>query len=161
MSSRFRRPAVLWSLMALGVVCWVAVFASQGVAQDAVFVGSAACADCHPEQYENFNAYSKKAKSWESVEVMRSNLQPDEVRECYECHTTGYGQPGGFVSHEETPELAHVGCETCHGPGSVHTEYGEADAIVLVPTMESCMVCHNESRVQSFNFKPLIYSGAH
>lgn len=126
-----------------------------------VFVGSKTCAECHEEQYQRFMKHSKKPHSWESVAIMRSNLKPQELNECYDCHTTGHGKPGGFVSIEETPHLAEVGCETCHGAGSAHAESGDAAAILRKPTVESCEVCHNQSRVEDFNFKPLLYSGAH
>jgi hypothetical protein len=159
-----------YSLIATVIVV-VAVFLFAGAlsaprvaaesTQGATFIGSAACNDCHPDQYERFKKFSKKARSWHSVEVMRSNLTSEELATCFECHTTGYGEPGGFVSAEETPELAHVGCETCHGPGSVHAEFGDAADITLEPSMEDCLACHNEQRVEAFNFKPLIYSGAH
>lgn len=127
-----------------------------------LFVGIKACQDCHEEQYENFTKYSKKAHSDKSVKIMAPDLTNDELKQCYTCHTTGYGQPGGFVSYEQTPHLGIVGCETCHGPGHDHVESGgDADLIQRTMTMEDCETCHNAERVQAFNFKPLIYSGAH
>jgi len=129
---------------------------------DNVFVGIEVCQDCHEEQYERFTKYSKKAHSNRSVQVMAPDLTDAELKQCYTCHTTGYGQPGGFVSYEETPHLGIVGCETCHGPGHEHVESGgDADLIQRTMTMEDCETCHNAERVQAFNFKPLIYSGAH
>lgn len=124
------------------------------------YVGSKACADCHEEQYDNFADYSKKAKSWHSIEIMASDLTQEEQRGCYECHTTGYGK-GGFQSLEETPELADVGCETCHGPGAEHADFGDPEYIQRTPSIKDCETCHNASRVEDFNFKPLIFSGAH
>lgn len=151
--------ALLTSFLCVGALSVPRVGAENQ--PDALYIGSNACSDCHMEQYERFMEFSKKANSWHSVEVMRSNLTDDELKTCFECHTTGYGKPGGFVSKEKTPELAHVGCETCHGPGSVHAEFGDPADISLKPTMEKCLSCHNEERIEAFNFKPLIYSGAH
>lgn len=125
------------------------------------FVGSKTCAECHEDQYENYQKYSKKAHSWESVEIMLSDLKPDEAQKCFECHTTGHGQPGGFVSYEQTPHMADVGCETCHGPGSLHAEDGDPELIQRTPTIDHCRTCHSEERVGDFNFKPLLFSGAH
>ncbi|BBD08621.1 cytochrome c family protein [Desulfovibrio ferrophilus] len=125
------------------------------------YIGSEACSECHDEQFEHFVSYSKKAKSWHSIEIMASDLTQAEQESCYECHTTGYGK-GGFVSIKETPELADVGCETCHGPGAEHAESGgDTEAIERTPSVEGCETCHNADRVEDFNFKPLIFSGAH
>jgi len=126
------------------------------------YVGSAACKDCHEEQYENFTRFAKKSHSDKSVKVMASDLTEAEVAQCYGCHATGYGKPGGFVSYEKTPHLADAGCEVCHGPGHEHVESGGDTTLIKGKlTMADCETCHNEDRVKSFNFKPLLYGGAH
>jgi hypothetical protein len=126
------------------------------------YVGTAACKDCHEEQYENFTKYAKKSHSDRSVKIMASDLTEAELATCYGCHATGFGKPGGFVSYEKTPHLADAGCEVCHGPGYDHAESGgDAELIKGKLTMEDCVGCHNEDRVKSFNFKPLLYGGAH
>lgn len=126
------------------------------------YLGSKACQQCHDEQYSNFTKWAKKAKSDHSVKVMAKKLTSEELKECYTCHTTGYGRPGGFKSYEETPDLGHAGCEVCHGPGSAHADSGgEKKLINRRMSMKECETCHNESRVKSFNFKPLLFGGAH
>lgn len=125
------------------------------------YVGAAACESCHEDEYASYNKNSRKAHSWNSILKMRGKLSPAEVQECYACHTTGYGKPGGFVSFEKTPELANVGCESCHGPGSLHAESGEAGDIRRTPDINGCLACHNAERIQNFNFKPMLYHGGH
>ncbi|MFP5222712.1 MAG: multiheme c-type cytochrome [Acidobacteriota bacterium] len=129
--------------------------------EEAAYVGSKACSQCHEKQYENFSKYSKKFHAWNSVATMKSKLKEQELRQCYECHTTGYGRKGGFVSIEATPHLADVGCESCHGPGGAHAASGDPGQIKRRPAMEICTNCHNPQRVEDFNFKPLLFSGAH
>lgn len=129
--------------------------------QDNSYVGSEACKDCHEQQYDNFMKYSRKAKSFKSIKKMEKKLTPEEYQACFECHTTGYGQKGGFVSEDETPHLKVAGCEVCHGPGSTHAETGDPEDIIGQMNMENCITCHNKERVSEFNFKPLLYGGAH
>lgn len=125
------------------------------------YAGSKACGECHEKEYKQFMAHSKKAHSWKSISVMASDLTKQELESCYECHTTGHGK-GGFVSYEQTPELADVGCETCHGAGAEHVASGGDPATISkTPDLALCESCHNESRVGEFGFKPLIHSGAH
>ncbi|MBI4805845.1 MAG: cytochrome C [Desulfovibrio sp.] len=125
------------------------------------YVGSKSCAQCHEQQYANFAKYSKKAHAWDSIAVMKPKLKEQELKKCYECHTTGYGKKGGFTSKETTPNLADVGCETCHGPGSAHAESGDPKQITRRPSTQTCATCHNPERIEDFRFKPLIFSGAH
>lgn len=125
------------------------------------FVGAKACESCHPEQYGSFMVNSRKAHSWQSVEKMSSKLTEAEIKECYACHTTGYGQPGGFISYSRTPELANVSCEACHGPGGLHVVSCDTADIRRTPVVKSCSDCHNAQRVENFNFKPMLYHGGH
>ncbi|WP_461209645.1 cytochrome c family protein [Desulfocurvus sp. DL9XJH121] len=132
------------------------------IAQQATFVGAEACKDCHEQEYENFTKFAKKAHSDRSVKLMASDLTEEEIKTCFTCHTTGYGQPGGFVSFEKTPQLAIAGCEVCHGPGSLHVEEGGDPSLIKGDlALQDCETCHNEERVGAFNFKPLLYGGAH
>src|SRR5262249_33864339 len=40
--------------------------------------------------------------------------------ECVVCHNVGFGYDTGYRNEKDTPNLRHVGCESCHGPGSAH-----------------------------------------
>jgi len=125
------------------------------------YVGPEACGKCHTEQYANYRAYAKKSLSFEGVSKMKKGLSDEEVRECFKCHTTGYGKSGGFRSVEETPHLKEASCEACHGPGSVHVETQDPKDIKGTLTTKDCEVCHNAERVAAFSYKPLIFGGAH
>jgi hypothetical protein len=128
------------------------------------YVGTATCAGCHDKEYTNFSKFAKKAHSDRSIKIMAKKLTAEEVKECYACHTTGYGQPGGFVSFEKTPDLAHAGCEVCHGPGSAHVDAGGKKDLIKGKgrmNVKECEKCHNSERVSNFRFKPMLYGGAH
>jgi len=128
---------------------------------NATYVGTATCKECHEDEYENFKAFAKKATSYQSIKKMQKGLTAEEIKGCYACHTTGYGKPGGFVSIEKTPHLQDAGCEVCHGPGSKHADSEDPEDIISELEAESCKTCHNSSRVEAFNFKPMLYGGAH
>jgi len=149
-------------LMVLHALCLTCVLLPFSAGAENSYVGTAACKDCHEEQYDNFTKFAKKAHSDKSVKIMASDLTEAELAECHACLTTGYGKPGGFVSYEKTPHLADAGCEVCHGPGHDHVESGgDTELIKGKLTMADCEGCHNQSRVKAFNFKPLLYGGAH
>jgi hypothetical protein len=126
------------------------------------YVGIKKCSECHPKQAATFHKYAKKAHSSRSITIMAPKLTPDEIKECFACHTTGYGKPGGFRSFEETPELADAGCEVCHGPGSAHAESGGDPSLIRRRLdIKDCETCHRPDRVKAFNYKPLLFGGAH
>jgi hypothetical protein len=149
---------LLFLIVLFGISCpWVE--AQEG--QSGTYVGSENCLLCHEAEYENFSQYARKSHSFQSVLKMQKGLTPQEVKGCYACHTTGYGQPGGFVSVEETPELKNAGCEVCHGPGGRHASTENPEHIIGEVTIDICNHCHTEERVNAFRYRPLIHGGGH
>jgi Cytochrome c554 and c-prime len=85
-----------------------------------VYVGSEACAKCHAAESAKW-AESKHAHALDALEKVakRPSLRQYDG-ECVVCHTVGFGYKTGYRDELTTPNLKHVGCESCHGPGSGH-----------------------------------------
>lgn len=126
------------------------------------------CRACHLRQYTTW----RRTKMAHALDLLKPGERAQEKAAagldankdytadpaCLECHTTGYGAPTGFRSVEETPHLAGVTCEGCHGPGA---DYGTDEAMgpqnrehtfeemfalgLVYPVPEAtCRECHNE-----------------
>ena len=84
------------------------------------YVGSDACKACHAAEHAVWakTTHSKALDTLEKIAVRPSlrNFDP----ECVRCHTIGFDYETGYIDDKKTPELKHVGCENCHGPGSGH-----------------------------------------
>jgi hypothetical protein len=84
------------------------------------YVGSESCKRCHGSAYEVWkNTPHSHAYKTLVEEARRPSLRQYDP-ECVMCHVTGFGYKGGFTDAVKTPRLENVGCENCHGPGSVH-----------------------------------------
>ncbi len=149
----------LTSLIAISLVA--SPIYARAEERKATYVGSETCQGCHEAQYDSFMANSKKAESYGSIQKMQKKLTPAEFKDCFKCHTTGYGEPGGFTSAEETPGLKNPGCEVCHGPGSLHAVSRDPADLAVKVSLQACSKCHNPDRVAAFGFKPILYAGAH
>ncbi len=60
-------------------------------------------------------------------------------------------EPGNFdqlvEDHPELAQVATIGCESCHGAGSFHTDdTGNKNLMQVSYTSESCMSCHDATR---------------
>ncbi len=86
------------------------------VPEGQTYVGTKECAACH---FDQFMAWRQTPHA-KAFEILPAKYQSDVS--CLKCHTTGHGQPTGFTSLQETPNLVGNSCEGCHGPGSKHTE---------------------------------------
>ena len=155
-----KRHVLIWTFV-FGFILWVHPGERVSAQQPATYAGSRACMECHETEYTKFSTYAKKATSYEHIKKMRRGLTAEEFQGCFECHTTGYGKPGGFKSEKETPDLRNVGCESCHGPGSLHVKTENSEDIKGKLTATDCEACHSKERVDAFNYKPLVYGGAH
>ena len=93
---------------------------TTAVGKPPVFVGSERCLSCHPTAAKVWEGSAHHHAYQTLVDAKRpSNRQYDP--ECIVCHTIGFGYQSGFKSAAETPKLENVGCESCHGPGSLHS----------------------------------------
>ncbi|MEN8185474.1 MAG: cytochrome c family protein, partial [Myxococcota bacterium] len=128
--------------------------------EDAGYVGSDACRSCHTAEFETWSK-SPHASSLRSLEAQGKTGSG----QCLQCHTTAFGRPGGFptggaaASH---PDLARVGCESCHGPGEAHVAESAAKVGTIVSLgdkCDSCVIlqicgsCHDDANDPAFEFE--------
>lgn len=115
----------------------------------ATFVGTAKCVECHEEAFA-FWKQTKHADAWETL--VNDNKQYDLT--CVGCHVVGYEQPGGFCRIKDVAGYEDVGCENCHGPGSIHVEDSDPESIVLKSTEATCAgVCHVPEHSDAFEYE--------
>lgn len=171
-----QRPGIsrgTWTFTAIIVLCLVTygiyrMFWSRyehGLSE--TYLGPKACAKCHEQQAASWS----QTRMARTFEVLKPGIKAEEKKlagldpakdfthdaSCLPCHTTGYGRVGGFVSIEQTPDMAGISCECCHGPGGRYTHtVMESDpqfklssaheaGLVYPPTAQMCLRCHNES----------------
>jgi hypothetical protein len=73
--------------------------------------------------------------------------------ECVACHTTGFGQPGGFAAVDDADTLRRFGgvqCESCHGPLSLHPARQKKAQPV---SEQTCLGCHDEANSPDFDYE--------
>lgn len=129
------------SIVYVLAVCFISVAAAAS-AQESQFIGAEKCRGCHPQQYKDFEA-RKFTKAWAVLKMRGKTRDP----ECLKCHVTGYGEPGGYVSEDETPHLRYKQCEACHGAGGKHAS-NPGDRVAMeamkshVRDKDVCIQCH-------------------
>ena len=126
------------------------LIAIWGLAGDFKYVGTFKCKVCHKkdEKGNQWKAWteSKHSKIYDTLKTEKAiqyakeaglKKHPTQEPECLECHVVGLGK-GGFEIKDEAfwnpadddkkgkkakkrmEGLKNAGCETCHGPGSIH-----------------------------------------
>jgi hypothetical protein len=112
-----------------------------------VYAGSERCGECHESALLWWKGH-EHGRAYATLEKVHKQFSLS----CVGCHVTGYNQPGGSsVVHNE--KLKDVGCESCHGPGSLHAEDQDVDESKNVrrDTPEStCVQCHNPEHSDKF-----------
>lgn len=108
--------------------------------------GTAACIECHDDDCKLWEE-SGHAHAWLTLTKQESHVDST----CQQCHTTGFGQPGGFVSALRSTERVGVGCESCHGPSLSHTKNPQESRTPLV-AKDQCRGCHDLENSPQFDF---------
>ncbi|MEO6437368.1 MAG: multiheme c-type cytochrome, partial [Tepidisphaeraceae bacterium] len=105
--------------------------------------GSASCLSCHKDDHAQW-AQSKHGHAWQTLE--QKQMHVDSY--CMQCHTTGFGLPGGFDSRTASPLLVNVGCESCHGPSQAHVERPRTRTTFAAA--DQCVRCHDHENSPGF-----------
>ena len=110
------------------------------------YKGWSYCKACHKPKTTGWEQ-TRHAKAFDSLKKTNQHDLPD----CVKCHVTGYGEPGGFIDYELTPEMSGVQCEACHGPGS-STKAGKRISSQSRVT-DKCRQCHTPGQDPKFDYK--------
>ena len=126
---------------------------------DVDYVGSDACLECHQAETQTWEEHPHG----QSMQTLVAKGQ-EKNDACLECHTTAPGKTGGFdlsKPYTEQPDLARVGCESCHGPGGEHVKPDAkklGSIISLGDKCDSCVIlqicgsCHDPENDPDFEF---------
>lgn len=112
----------------IGILTSTAGVSSAKSPDEYKYLGYDRCKGCHAKQFVSWKEGSMGAEAFEALKPgeraeskVDAGLDPNKdytnEPECLRCHATGYGKPGGFINADETPDLAGITCEACHGPG--------------------------------------------
>jgi nitrate/TMAO reductase-like tetraheme cytochrome c subunit len=148
----FMRLKCLFAVVFLSGLTLLFILSSPSLSAEAQFVGNEVCGSCHTAQYEIW-AKTQHAADFTNYpyENQKINMYTFMHGYCQSCHTVGYGQPGGFDKNkpwDQQQALLKIGCENCHGPGSLHVSAkGEArrKTISKIPDPKACIKCHVNS----------------
>ncbi len=110
------------------------------------YATSNACVRCHSERFAGWSL-SEHARAFEALLPRNAEANP----ECIGCHSTGWGEPGGFADLEPGTLRAWkaVQCEACHGPLAGHPDQGTPARPV---TEATCTRCHDAANSPQFDY---------
>ncbi len=116
-------------------------------AQKTGYAATSGCIGCHTPEFARWSG-TDHAAAWQSLLVRSA----DQNAECVGCHSTGFGQPGGFG--ELTPgnlrQFKAVQCESCHGPLAGHPDDPRTQPEPI--TVQTCLRCHDEANSPQFEY---------
>ncbi len=132
-----------------------------GVRTAATYVGTDQCLSCHPSAAKAWAA-SAHAHAFKTLIDRGADADP----KCIGCHTIGFGSPSGYRREFGANRLVNAGCESCHGPGSLHVreEAGDTSIHFTFRPLDAgdCKKCHYGEFSRPFDwneFWPLVKHG--
>ena len=157
---------LMFAILVLPTILMLSVPALEAQDGDHAFVGAAKCKKCHLKQFKSW-AETPMAMAFDNLKPGEKTAEKEALgldpasdytadADCFTCHATGVGHAGGFTATADTPDLASVGCENCHGAGGTYIQDGymtlknkqyvktEIVAVGMVDTVgeAQCGACH-------------------
>jgi cytochrome c554/c'-like protein len=188
------QPAVAQNSSVIDTTALTTIAVGDDVAE---YVGSKKCKKCHIKEYKSWEK-TDMGKAFETLKPnaeaeIKSKFGLDPAKDyttdptCLECHTVGFGKPGGYAIPDpnnkkavrKAKSLRGVGCESCHGPGGsyidlhkeiqksgrTYTEQEMLDAGLQLPNEAICMKCHDgrgpTKPDKPFDFESMKDEGTH
>jgi hypothetical protein len=148
-------------------------------ANQAEYVGSAKCKMCHLAEHKAWSesAHAKAFTHLESADAKAAAAFAGKLKVelkgaaaesayCLACHVTGYQLAGGYPAtySAKTAAVAAVGCESCHGPGSLHLTAPKAEKKQFTcknVSAKMCTQCHTPTMTPDFNYDDMMKKGVH
>ncbi len=131
-----------------------------GVRLNAQYVGSDSCAQCHAGTHKH-RKNTRHAHAFRTLQSFRADADPT----CIECHTVGFSQPSGYQRRFGDTKLVDVGCESCHGPASLHVEQytpGKDITFKFRPLgKDDCRKCHSGEFSRPFDWDKFWHAVKH
>lgn len=110
------------------------------------YAGSQTCMSCHQTAYATW-LLSEHGHALKTLENENHDADP----ECVGCHVVGLDAADGFQDRNRTPDLADVGCESCHGPAAAHVQNAAMNKLQKVDR-DVCLSCHNPDHSPTFDW---------
>jgi hypothetical protein len=107
--------------------------------------GNQSCTQCHKQDCTLWET-SKHAHAWQTLAERGYHVDAF----CQQCHTTGYGLPGGFQSAARSQSVINVGCESCHGPSHAHVRNPKTKTTFIA--QDQCARCHDRENSPTFDY---------
>lgn len=121
------------------------------------FQGVETCVPCHEDAYNQWRE-TPHARAFQTLVETEEEEQP----ECLRCHTTGFGQPGGYLNLETTDRLKDVQCEVCHRMSAAHLQQPQKMQEPVEKVSERlCMTCHTPAQSPDFHYEEAIEKVRH
>ena len=117
------------------------------------YAGTAACTQCHQEQYESWSM-TGHALAFTTLVENRQSFNSD----CLPCHVTSNVYENAPERKKNRllnlpPQFQAVGCEVCHGPGKKHIRTPNTTIPARRPQLTVCLRCHTPKRDTAFDYQ--------
>jgi len=114
----------------------------------AAYVGNESCRSCHPAAFAVWEK-TGHAKAYATLESVQKQYRLD----CITCHVVGFQHPGGVCRVDQVEGRRDVGCESCHGPGSLHVADKTRRTVQRPrPGPSVCVGCHTPENSIHFDY---------